>query len=83
MNAVLPNEEVEAFAMTTAQHLAALPPNALRTRKMLLKKWSQPNLTESIRLEADHFMPMLKGGEAIEAMTAFMQKRKPDFSRFS
>jgi enoyl-CoA hydratase/carnithine racemase len=83
VNAVLPNAEVEAFAIGKAQHLAALPPKALRTSKMLLKKWSQPNLAESIRLEADHFMPMLKGDEAIEAMTAFMQKRKPDFSRFS
>lgn len=83
VNAVLPNEAVEAFAMDKARHLAALPPRALRISKMLLKKWSQPNLAESIRLEAEHFMPMLKDGEAIEAMTAFMQKRKPDFSRFS
>ena len=83
VNAVLPNAEVEAFARTKALQMAALPPQALRTTKMLLKKWSQPTVQAAIPFEADYFMRMLGEPEAREALTAFAQKRKPDFSRFS
>ena len=32
--------------------------------------------------EIDALQKQLQGPEALEAMTAFMEKRKPDFSRF-
>jgi 1,4-dihydroxy-2-naphthoyl-CoA synthase len=38
---------------------------------------------EALTLEASHFVPMLKQPEALEALTAFMKKRKPDFSKFA
>jgi len=83
VNAVLPNDQVEATAVAKAQQMAALAPVAVRTTKMLLKKWNNDTAGEAIQHEASHFMPMLKGAEAIEAFTAFMQKRKADFSKFS
>ncbi len=83
VNALLPNDQVEAKAMEKARQLAALAPQAVRTTKMLLKQWNQPTVKDSIELEAQHFMAMLKGPEAIEAVTAFVQKRKPDFSRLA
>jgi len=83
VNAVLPNAEVEAVARSKALQMAALPPQAMRTTKMLLKKWGLPTINESVNFEAGYFMKMLLDPEAREAMTAFMQKRKPDFSRFS
>lgn len=83
VNAVVPNEEVEARAREAALRLAAQPPAALRTSKALLKRWRGDLVQEAIRVEAEHFMPMLKQEEAKEAMSAFMEKRKPDFSRFS
>ena len=83
INAVLPDAEVEAHALERARKLAQQPPNALRVTKKLLHRWSQETALEAIRIEADHFIPMLGQPEAIEAMTAFMQKRKPDFSKFS
>ena len=57
-------------------------PSALRTSKALLKGWREETITDAIRIEAAKFIPMLGMPEAREAMGAFMQKRKPDFSRF-
>ena len=50
---------------------------------MLMKRWSDGLIQEAIPLEADHFIPMLRQPEAMEAMTAFIAKRKPDFSKFN
>ena len=83
VNALLPNDQVEAKAQEKARQIAALAPQAVRTTKMLLKKWNATTMTESIEVEAVHFMSMLKQPEAIEAVTSFLQKRKPDFSKFT
>jgi enoyl-CoA hydratase/carnithine racemase len=83
VNALLPNEQVEAHARAKALQIAALAPGAVRTTKMLLKQWSSRQVLEAISTESSHFMPMLKGEEAREAIGAFLQKRKPDFSRFA
>ncbi len=83
VNALLPNEQVEAKAQEKAKHLASLAPKAMRVTKMLLKKWSNATSAEAIAFEAGHFMPMLKQPEAIESITAFLQKRKPDYSKLA
>lgn len=83
VNAVYPNEETESRAREAALKLAAQPPAALRTSKALLKRWREDVVLDAIRIEADEFIPMLGREEAREAMSAFMEKRKPDFSRFS
>lgn len=83
INAVLPDAQVYEHARAKALKLAQQPPSALRTTKMLLKRWNGPTVNEAIVFEAEHFMPMLKGPEALEAISAFMQKRKPDFSKFA
>ena len=83
INAVLPDAEVIAHARAKAVKLAQQAPGALRTTKMLLKRWTDPRVDEAIGFEAEHFMAMLQGAEAREALTAFTQKRKPDFSSFT
>lgn len=83
VNALLPNEEVEAKALEKARHLASLAPKAMRVTKMLLKKWSKAAAIEALEFEATYFIPMLKQPEAIESITAFMQKRKPDYSKLA
>lgn len=83
VNAVLPDAEVEAHALERARKLAQQAPNALRVTKRLLHRWALQTVQEAIKVEADHFIPMLGQPEALEAMSAFMQKRKPDFSKFS
>lgn len=83
VNEVLPDDQVEARALNRAQRLAAQPPESLRTAKMLLRRWNQDAVLEAIQFEAGFFMPMLGKPEAKEAMSAFIEKRKPDFSKFS
>lgn len=83
VNAVVPNAEAESVARKQAVAIAQMPPNAVRTTKKLFKQWRSDEVIKAIPLEADHFVPMLKMPEALEAMNAFMQKRKPDFSKFT
>lgn len=82
INEVRPDADVQAYALQRAKKLTQQPPNALRTTKRLLKRWTDRTVADSIPLEAFHFMPMLTQPEAREAVTAFVEKRKPDFSRF-
>ena len=82
-NLVVPNAEVEAVARQRAVAVAQLPPNAVRVTKGLLRRWSDKVATEAMHAEIGNFMPMLRKPEALEALNAFTQKRKPDFSRFS
>ena len=82
VNAVLDDVDCEVKALGQAQRLAMQPPAALRTCKALLKRAQQSLVEQTIRDEAQTFFKMLLQPEAREAMTAFMQKRKPDFSRF-
>ncbi|MGH8446764.1 MAG: enoyl-CoA hydratase [Solimonas sp.] len=83
VNDVLPDADVQAHARAQALKLAAQPPNAMRTSKALLKRWTREQVKTVLGVEINHFVPMLKQAEALEALTAFMQKRKPDFSKFN
>lgn len=82
VTAVLPDAEVLAHASTQALKLAAQAPNAMRVSKALMKRWTQEQLQTVIRTENQTFEPMLQMPEAREALSAFMEKRKPDFSDF-
>lgn len=82
VNAVLPDDEVEARAMAAAQKLALQPPQALRKTKALMRGWDAEQLKTVIAIEAENFMRMLGEAEARESLSAFVQKRKPDFSKF-
>jgi enoyl-CoA hydratase/carnithine racemase len=80
---VLPNDELLAYARGQAAKLVALPAASLRTSKQLMKS-RQADLVKTVITEENKlFGAMLGGAEAKEAFTAFFEKRKPDFSRFS
>jgi len=74
---------VQAIACSRALQLAAQPAAAVRLAKSLLKREYAAQLRETIAEEGAQFMARLKSPEAAEALQAFMQRRKPDFSRFS
>ena len=82
VNAVVPGNEVLATATAKAQQLAEKPPSALRTTKMLLKRGASGAIADAMARETEQFAALLQGPEAREAMMAFMQRRKPDFSKF-
>ncbi len=80
INRIVPPAEVNALAQRQAQKLAAKPISSLIETKRLLKKSNAPALAERMAEEGDSFGRMLAEPAAREAFTAFMQKRKPDFS---
>lgn len=82
VNRVLPTAELDAFAAKQAAKLAALPASSLRVTKALLKDTGGVTVAARMAEEAGHFSAMLRAPEAREAMTAFFEKRKPDFRQF-
>jgi len=77
-----PDKDVMATARKRALQLAGQPAAAVRLAKDLLKREYAPLLRETIAEEGEQFMVRLKSPEAAEALQAFMERRKPDFSRF-
>ena len=83
VNAVLPDAEVLDHALVRARRLAAQPPAAVRLAKQLLKRPQTALVRETMAEEDRQFKARLTSPEAREAFGAFLEKRKPDFSRFS
>jgi enoyl-CoA hydratase/carnithine racemase len=79
---VVPQEKLLERAREAAHALAALPPESIRLTKQLMKKRYGQAVGETIAEEGRIFRERLASPEAQEAMTAFLEKRKPDFSRF-
>lgn len=82
VNAVVPADKLEATALNAAKKLAAKAPEALRLTKSLLKG-DQETAIAQMKAEGEIFQSRLVSPEAREAMTAFMEKRPADFSKFS
>jgi enoyl-CoA hydratase/carnithine racemase len=62
--------------------LLAKPPEALRQAQRLLRHGTRDEVLERMRLESAAFAERLASPEVKEAIGAFFEKRKPDFSRF-
>jgi len=80
--AVLPAGEVANHARRVAQRFNALPPGAVRDAKKLLRGPQTEALLQTIRAEGDVFAARLRSPEVKEALQAFFEKRKPDYSKF-
>ncbi len=81
VNRIVPPTEANGLALTQARKLAAKPITALIETKRLMKKGQAALITQQIAEEAASFGRMLQAPAAKEAFGAFMEKRKPDFSR--
>ncbi|MBY0455047.1 MAG: enoyl-CoA hydratase [Burkholderiaceae bacterium] len=80
VNRVVPPTECNAIAQAQARRLAAKPLSALIETKRLLKKGQTAAVLERMAEEGTSFGRMLAEPAAREAFTAFMEKRRPDFS---
>jgi enoyl-CoA hydratase/carnithine racemase len=69
-------------ALEKAKQLAAQPAAAVRLSKRLMKQSWLPMLEAIMAEEGEQFGKRLTSPEAREAMQAFMEKRKPDFTQF-
>jgi len=83
VNDVVAPEKLLETAMGAAQKLASKPPAALRLTKSLMKQGVLAAIEQAMSREGKVFGERLDSPEAKEAFTAFFEKRKPDFSRFS
>lgn len=82
VNEVVEEDRYLEYTIAKARQLAALPPASIRITRKLLRQANADQLKSIMKMEQDYFMEMLQGVEAKEAFTAFLEKRKPDFSKF-
>lgn len=81
VNRVVPPTEVNGYAQAQARKLAAKPLTSLMATKRLMKGDSQKEVLQKMDEEGRDFGRMLREPAAKEAFGAFMEKRKPDFSK--
>src|SRR5215475_10319943 len=78
---VVPDQHLFATAMEAAQKLAAKPGGALRASKRLIKQGFIDQVKAAIRLENQAFSERVRSVEAKEALSAFLEKRPPNFTK--
>jgi enoyl-CoA hydratase/carnithine racemase len=83
VNRVLPPSEVLAYARRQCARLAQLPPVSVRETKRLLKAGWRAAIDRAIADENATFAKLRARDEAREALSAFRERRAPDFSKFS
>ena len=82
VNRVVPPSEANALAQSVAAKLADKPSSSLTVTKRLMKQAQASAVAQQMRVEGQEFGRMLQEPAAKEAFSAFLGKRKPDFSRF-
>jgi enoyl-CoA hydratase/carnithine racemase len=78
-NRVVPNAQLDEAAEQVVQRLVALPLGAIIATKKMMRNVQA--ITKQLAIEKEAFSARLQSPEALEAFTAFMEKRKPDFSK--
>ena len=81
VNRVVPPMEANGVAQAQARKLAAKPLTSLMETKRFMKQAQMESVLARITEESQTFGRMLAEPAAREAFTAFMEKRRPDFSK--
>ena len=75
------DKDVLAKAAETARKLAAKPAAALQASKRLMKQPFREQIKTAMKAENEEFSAQVRSEDAKEALTAFLEKRKPDFTK--
>ncbi|MCP5165723.1 MAG: enoyl-CoA hydratase/isomerase family protein, partial [Pseudomonadales bacterium] len=78
---VLADSDLFEHALAKAQEIARWPVNSLREIKRSLRLHHLPAIDTAIRYEQEAMLRQAGSPENIEAITAFLEKRPPDFSK--
>ena len=78
---VVPDQELLATATDTARELAEKAPAALQACKRLMRTSTRDQLEQAVKLENEEFSARVRSAEAKEAFTAFLEKRRPNFTK--
>lgn len=79
VNKVVPLEELEAETRAWAQKLTEKPSLALRAVKSSIRKGLNASLKEGLQIEQGLFAMLFGTRDCKEGMTAFLERRKPEF----
>jgi enoyl-CoA hydratase len=79
VNHVVPADQLEAKTMEIANRMAEKSPIALRLAKEAVRLASRSNIDEGLRREVDLFALCFSSEDKDEGVSAFLQKRKPEF----
>ena len=81
VNRIVPADQLEAVLAERCAALAAKPAESLKVTKRLLREPLRAEVEAALAREATQFLQRLASAEAKEAFSAFLEKRKPDFSK--
>jgi enoyl-CoA hydratase/carnithine racemase len=79
---VLPDDEVLGAALEKAREMARWPVSALRAIKQTLQTAHRAGISAAREIEDRLMLEQAGSPENVEAITAFLQKRAPDFKQF-
>ncbi len=79
VNHVYPADQLEAETLKLAEKIAEKAPIALQLSKEAVKFASRSNLDEGLRREVDLFAICFSTEDKKEGVSAFLEKRKPEF----
>ena len=77
---VVADQELLATATATARELAEKAPAALQASKRLMRSSTRDQLERAVKLDNEEFSVRVRSAEAKEAFTAFLEKRRPNFT---
>ena len=78
---VVSDQDLLETATEAARKLAAKPAGALQASKRLLKQSFREEVKAAMKAENEEFSVQVRSKDAKEALTAFLEKRPPDFTR--
>jgi enoyl-CoA hydratase/carnithine racemase len=78
---VVSDQNLLQVATETARNLATKPAGALHACKRLLKRSFREQIKAALKAENEAFSVQVRSEEAKEALTAFLEKRPPDFTK--
>jgi enoyl-CoA hydratase/carnithine racemase len=79
LNEVVPEEELMKAAREMANKIASGPPIAIELTRQAIRQGVRNSLEEQVGLESSTFFTCLKTEDHKEGLTAFQEKRQPEF----